>query len=135
MAIVILQMLKFWKNRHSSQFQENLWNNPKVRAHVEKEVDHIALAAPQKEPKKTANMEKTQETPRFQKPNFLGAPHEVLGVTKEAPKEEINAAYRYWIKRYHPDRIAHLGALYIKQANQRTEALNKARALLLSKFS
>jgi molecular chaperone DnaJ len=32
------------------------------------------------------------------------APHEVLGVTPDAPKNEIRAAYLSLVKRYHPDK-------------------------------
>lgn len=136
-VVVIFQVLKFWKNSHSSQFQENLWNNPEFRARVEKEVDYIALEAPKKKTKKQRetiqkeDLEKTKKTVRFQSPNFLGAPHEVLGIARDASKEEIDAAYRHWIKRYHPDRVAHLGPGHIRQANKRTEALNKARAFFV----
>ncbi|MHB8766704.1 MAG: TerB family tellurite resistance protein [Deferrisomatales bacterium] len=38
-----------------------------------------------------------------------GRDFEVLGVTAEATADEVKAAYRELVKKYHPDRVAHLG--------------------------
>jgi len=56
-----------------------------------------------------------------------------LGVSAHASEEEINLAFRHWIKRYHPDRVSHLGKQYIDQARRRAEQLNSARAALMKK--
>jgi len=37
------------------------------------------------------------------------SPHEILGISPGASREEIMAAYRRGVKQYHPDRVDHLG--------------------------
>ena len=69
--------------------------------------------------------------PTFRTPNFRGSPCEVLGIEPNSTPEQINAAYKYWIKRYHPDRVSHLGEAYVEQARRRAEQLNTARQALL----
>ena len=46
-------------------------------------------------------------------------PHEILGVTPGASREEIRSAYRKAVKEYHPDRVAHLGKDLQALAHQR----------------
>lgn len=36
-------------------------------------------------------------------------PHEILGISPGASREEIQAAYRSAAQQYHPDKVAHLG--------------------------
>ena len=67
----------------------------------------------------------------FRAPNFNGAPHEVLGVAAGADETLIGRAHKYWIKRYHPDRVNHLGPGYVEQARRRSEQLNAAREAML----
>ena len=69
----------------------------------------------------------------FAAPKFRGKPHEVLGVPEEASLELIGRAYKHWIKRYHPDRVTHLGEKYVEQARRRAEQLNTARQALLAR--
>ena len=70
----------------------------------------------------------------FKAPNFRGMPHEILGIPKNSEEEIISKAHKYWIKRYHPDRVTHLGEKYIEQARKRAEQLNTARNELLKAF-
>ncbi|WP_219722060.1 J domain-containing protein [Deinococcus planocerae] len=55
-----------------------------------------------------------------------GGPHEVLGVAPDASPEEIRAAYRELAKRYHPDRVGHLGPEFRQLAERRMKAINAA---------
>jgi hypothetical protein len=71
----------------------------------------------------------------FRVPNFKGRPHEVLGVSLHATVDQVRRAHKHWIKRYHPDRVTHLGASYVEQARLRAEQLNAARDRLLPKGS
>lgn len=38
------------------------------------------------------------------------APHEILGVSRNATAEEIQSAYRTLATQYHPDKVQHLGS-------------------------
>ncbi|WP_216326003.1 J domain-containing protein [Deinococcus aestuarii] len=60
-----------------------------------------------------------------------GEPHEVLGVGPDASPEEIRAAYRDLAKKYHPDRVGHLGPEFRQLAERRMQAINAAYRKLL----
>lgn len=48
--------------------------------------------------------------------NSSDTAYKILEITKEATVDEIKAAYRKMAKKYHPDRVAHLGEEYQKGA-------------------
>lgn len=146
--------LSLYLRRHKGMggFRDDIWKKKeevrKAQAqafedHVDKKIllefkDETASAgaapsAPKPEPPINASQQKA-EPARFRVPNFRGKPHEILGVDPGADKELILTAYKYWIKRYHPDRVHHLGAKYIEQARRRAEQLNMARDTLLATF-
>lgn len=157
-AVVVVQAVRFLRGRDVSQFRDDIWEDPlwgrdpsKITFNqMQQTVDYIALEAPlggetQKIHRKgkrlgsgAANkpVDETADTQKiFRAPNFAGRPHEVLGIPQNATKEQVLAAYKHWIKRYHPDRVQHLGPGYVKQANQRAEQLNDARVILLKRFA
>lgn len=47
------------------------------------------------------------------------SPHEILGISPGASREEIMAAYRRGVKQYHPDRVDHLGKEFKELANRK----------------
>ncbi|MBZ5610108.1 MAG: J domain-containing protein [Acidobacteriia bacterium] len=47
-------------------------------------------------------------------------PYAVLGVPADATKEEIHAAHRDGMAKYHPDKVAHLGVELHEVANAGT---------------
>jgi len=53
-------------------------------------------------------------------------PYAVLEVAYGASAEEITRAYRGQLKRYHPDRVAGLGAELQRVAHERTVAIQRA---------
>ncbi|MEW6439605.1 MAG: DnaJ domain-containing protein [bacterium] len=53
-------------------------------------------------------------------------PYEVLGVSRDAPMEEIRARYKEQLLRYHPDRVHHLGREFQELADQKTKRINTA---------
>lgn len=134
--LVFVLAARFLRSRGDSQFREDLWqNDPERTQRIHIALDALALEGPE-------NAEdNTQETPRpaaptvdtgpYRAPRFHGAPHEVLGISAQADLETIQAAYKFWIKRYHPDRVQHLGPGYVKQATARSELLNQAKSKLL----
>ena len=57
-------------------------------------------------------------------------PWAVLGVARGASRDEIVRAYREQLKRYHPDRVADLGAELQQVAHRKTVELQRAYAEL-----
>lgn len=65
-------------------------------------------------------------------PEDLGAdfsrldPFTLLEITPQASPEEIKAAYRRAVARYHPDKVAHLGKEFQELAHQKLLAIQQA---------
>lgn len=53
-------------------------------------------------------------------------PRAVLGVGRDASRDEIVHAYREQLKRYHPDRVADLGPELQQVAHRKTVELQRA---------
>ncbi len=120
----------FLKRGKESGFRDDLWAEKKKRA-VEDQVDKKILLEHRPDPTDPDPPSATPQEFRF--PNFHGKAHEILGLPADAGRELVLKAYKHWIKRYHPDRVAHLGAKYVEQARRRAEQLNSARDELLKK--
>lgn len=147
--VVVLLAFRFLNSRRESQFRDDLWEEgaqKKGKASVDqihRTIDYIALEGPEevtekvvrpKAKEKTAKTRVAPEPSPYKAPNFRGKAHEILGISADADRDTIHAAYKYWIKRYHPDRVQHLGPGYVKQANARAEQLNDAKAAMLKRF-
>jgi preprotein translocase subunit Sec63 len=53
-------------------------------------------------------------------------PWAVLGIARDATRDEIARAYREQLKRYHPDRVADLGPELQQVAHRKTVELQRA---------
>ena len=62
---------------------------------------------------------------------IVGSPHEVLGISPGASKDQVQRAYRELMKRYHPDKIGRPGSREWKDAQKIAEALNLAKEKML----
>lgn len=58
---------------------------------------------------------------------------QVLGVNPGASKEQIQAAYKDAVKKYHPDKVSHLGPEFRKLANEKFVEIQAAYHLLIKK--
>ena len=52
--------------------------------------------------------------------------YDVLGVSPNASREEVSAAYRRPVQQYHPDKVADLGPELRELAEQRMKEINSA---------
>ncbi len=52
--------------------------------------------------------------------------YKILEIDKNASNEEIKKAYRRMAKKYHPDKVSHLGEEFQKKANEKFQEVNKA---------
>ena len=57
-------------------------------------------------------------------------PWQVLQTSRHASPDELAAAYKAQLLRYHPDRVAHLGEEFQRLAHQRTLEIQQAYARL-----
>jgi preprotein translocase subunit Sec63 len=75
------------------------------------------------------------QNPQQQKPksdtNGLFDPFSVLGIRRGANQEEVRAAYRQKMSKYHPDKVAHLGSEFQQLAERKAQAINRAYTELL----
>ncbi len=58
----------------------------------------------------------------------------VLGVSEAAGEEEIKAAYRSQLAKYHPDKVTHLGDEFYDLASSRTKDIIQAYEYLRHKY-
>ncbi|AMC11106.1 molecular chaperone DjlA [Lutibacter profundi] len=58
--------------------------------------------------------------------NSTESAYRILGVDKTASREEIKIAYRKMVKKYHPDKLQHLGEEHVKGAKEKFTQVQKA---------
>jgi hypothetical protein len=139
--VVVLAGIFLWrimraKSAHSN-FKDQIWDlkspeDPEISRKLEDLV--LQLEGPKKPAGAPSAGGKKPHKPQsapFAAPKFDGLAHQVLGLSPNPSRELVKAAHRYWIMRYHPDRVAHMGKEYVLQAMRRAEQLNRARDALL----
>jgi len=65
--------------------------------------------------------------------NTPQTPYEILGIDPNASKNEIKTAYKEAIKKYHPDKVSHLGQEFSNLANKKFLEIQEAYANLMNK--
>lgn len=81
--------------------------------------------------KSTSDRVRRQSSPTG--PRLL-TPHEILGVTPTADDQEIRAAFRRLAKKWHPDKVHHLGEELQRRANAQFRRLKDAYETLLKQI-
>lgn len=59
------------------------------------------------------------------------SPYDILGIRSGATKEEIMAAYKKAVKKYHPDKLSHLGEEFSSLANEKFLEIQRAYDALM----
>ncbi|MDT8347644.1 MAG: TerB family tellurite resistance protein [Flavobacteriaceae bacterium] len=65
----------------------------------------------------------------------LESPYKILEIERTASNDEVKAAYRTMAKKYHPDKVAHLGESHKKLAEQKFKEVQKAYEKIKSQRS
>jgi len=65
----------------------------------------------------------------------IPTPHEILGISPNASKKEIQSAYKQAIKKYHPDKLSHLGKEFSNLANEKFLEIQKAYDTLMKRYN
>ncbi len=61
-------------------------------------------------------------------------PYRILGVSKDASKEEIQKAYRQLANKYHPDKVSHLGEEFRTLAEKRFKEIQQSYQTIMSRY-
>ncbi len=77
----------------------------------------------------TNSSKKTQQ----QRRQTARQPFEILGVSPDATKEQIQTAYKAAVKKYHPDKLSHLGEEFARLANKKFLEIQNAYDELMKK--
>ena len=56
----------------------------------------------------------------------VGGAYKILEIDKSASNQKIKKAYRDLAKKHHPDKVQHLGAAYVKAAQEKFQKIQKA---------
>ncbi len=59
--------------------------------------------------------------------------NEILGIAPDATKEQIQTAYKEAVKKYHPDKLSHLGEEFVRLANEKFLEIQNAYDELMKK--
>jgi DnaJ-domain-containing protein 1 len=62
-----------------------------------------------------------------------GDPFKILGVEPGASPDEIKAAYRRAVAKYHPDKVTHLGKEFQEMAHKKLVAIQRAYEALMKR--
>jgi DnaJ like chaperone protein len=58
--------------------------------------------------------------------DLSGAAYRILEIEPTATNDEVKSAYRTMAKKYHPDKVSHLGEEIQKTANEKFKKVNEA---------
>jgi hypothetical protein len=129
-AFFIALLLLFRKRDEKTFFRSGGKGEGRNVPHPEPTLAGPALGYEPRRPRPSA---KKAEPLRLPGIRIDGTPHEILGVSPQATRREIQKAYRNLMKRYHPDVVAPAGTPQWKEAQKIAEAINRAKELLLGK--
>jgi hypothetical protein len=97
------------------------------RSSSQQSSDSSNHAGKEKEKKRQESRSKSRTDETFKKSERKSwNPYEILGVKPGAGPEEIQAAYRRAVQKYHPDKVSHLGEEFQELARKKFIEIQKA---------
>ena len=98
--------------------------HPAEQSVIERVVSHIGIdAADHRSIRSEFQRHQPSREPRS---HSLVQAYAALGITADAGNDEVKAAYRAMARKYHPDRVNHLGGEFVKMATEKFQAIHKA---------
>ena len=76
-----------------------------------------------------------QQSNKNRSSKSIPTPNEILGISPDASKKEIQNAYKQAIKKYHPDKLSHLGKDFSNLANEKFLEVQKAYDTLMERYT
>ncbi len=79
--------------------------------------------------KQNSNRQRTnqkQQTAKNRTSKTTPTPYDILGISPDATQKEIHNAYKQAIKKYHPDKLSHLGKEFSNLANEKFLEIQRA---------
>ncbi|MDM8538145.1 DnaJ domain-containing protein [Desulfobacterales bacterium HSG17] len=88
--------------------------------------------------KQEPNQQRTyhqQQTAKNRTSKTIPTPYDILGISPDANQKEIHNAYKQAIKKYHPDKLSHLGKEFSNLANEKFLEIQRAYDSLKTKHT
>ena len=96
---------------------------------------HADFTSQKEANKKGGYQQKNQQTNKNRSSKSIPTPHEILCINPDASKKEIQNAYKQAIKKYHPDKLSHLGKDFSNLANEKFLEIQKAYDTLMKRYT
>jgi len=103
-----------------------LYFNKRKQEYNEANFEQASKSFEQNQGQKFSNKRTSGSNYQFEKNRYMKDPFEVLGIEKDASQEKIKEAYRKSAKKYHPDKVVHLGKEFQEIAEKRFKEIQEA---------
>jgi DnaJ like chaperone protein len=110
-----------------------LYFNKRKQEYNEANFEQASKSFEQNQGQKFSNKRTSGSNYQFEKNRYMKDPFEVLGIEKDASQEKIKEAYRKSAKKYHPDKVVHLGKEFQEIAEKRFKEIQEAYEVLKEK--
>ena len=110
-----------------------LYFNKRKQEYNKANFEQASKSFEQSQGQRFSNKKTSGSNSQFEKNRSLKDPFEVLGIEKDASQEKIKEAYRKMAKKYHPDRVVHLGKEFQEIAEKRFKEIQEAYEVLKEK--
>lgn len=94
------------------------------RSVIERVVSHMGIGEP--DHRSIRSEFDRRQRPRAPRSGNTVEAYAALGISPGASEEEVKTAYRAMARKYHPDRVNHLGEEFVKMATEKFQAIHLA---------
>ena len=110
-----------------------LYFNKRKQEYNKANFEQASKSFEQNQGQRFSNKKTSGSNSQFEKNHSMKDPFEVLGIEKDASQEKIKEAYRKSAKKYHPDKVVHLGKEFQEIAEKRFKEIQEAYEVLKEK--